>query len=74
MIPYAEIAALMLTVADAMDRANAGAVTDGYMILLSGLERAAAACDAGAPWGEDLRKRYQTAAEDFASQYGIGRA
>lgn len=74
MIPHSELSMLMLAVGDALDLAEAGRVSDGYLILLQGLQRAGEACESGDAWGETLRQRYQTAADDFARQYGLGRA
>jgi hypothetical protein len=74
MIPHDEIATLMQTVGDALERAEAGKIADGSMILLQGLQRANDLALAGDAWGEELRQRYQTAAADFARQYGLGLA
>jgi hypothetical protein len=74
MIPHSELSTLMLAVGDALDLAEAGRVSDGYLILLQGLQRANDVGKAGQAWGEELRRRYQTAADDFAQQYGLGRA
>jgi hypothetical protein len=74
MIPHSEFSTLMFAVGDAIELAEAGRVDDGYLILLQGLQRANEARDAGEDWGEVLLQRYQTAADDFARQYGLGRA
>lgn len=74
MIPHPELTTLLLAVADAVDLAEAGRAADGYVLLLQGLQRAGEACDAGQDWGEALRRRYQTATDDFARQYALGRA
>jgi hypothetical protein len=72
--PHSELSTLMLAVGDALDLAEASQVANGYMILLQGLQRASDADEAGEKWGEELRQRYQTAADDFAQQDGLGRA
>jgi hypothetical protein len=74
MIPQPELLTLMVAVSDAMDLAEAGRAGDGYLILLQGLQRANEVCATGEVWGEALLQRYQTAADDFARQYGLGRA
>ena len=74
MLPHEELIALTTTVADAVQLAIDGAAADGYVLLLSGIERARQARAEGNDWGEELLQRYQKAAEAFARQFGLGRA
>jgi hypothetical protein len=74
MLPSEEQIALETTVAHAVELAIAGAAAEGYVLLLSGLERARQARTEGKDWGEELVKRYEKAADAFARQFGLGRA
>jgi hypothetical protein len=74
MLPYEELRALTATVSEAVDLAIDGAAADGYILLLSGVQRARQARAEGNDWGEELMQRYQKAAESFAHQFGLGRA
>jgi hypothetical protein len=74
MLPYEELIALERTVAEAVDLALVGGAAEGYMILLSGVERARQARTEGKSWGEELVQRYQKAADAFARQFGLGQA
>lgn len=74
MLPHEELIALQTKVADAVDLAMDGAAAEGYVILLSGIERARQSCAEGKRWGEELADRYRKAADAFAHQFGLGRA
>jgi hypothetical protein len=74
MLPYEELIVLERTVAEAVDLAIDGGAAEGYMILLSGVERARQTRAEGKSWGEELVRRYQKAADAFARQFGLGRA
>src|SRR5262249_19840721 len=71
MLPPEELIALRTTVANAVELAVDGAAADGYVILLSGVERARQARTEGNSWGEELVVRYEKAADAFARQFGL---
>jgi hypothetical protein len=74
MLPYEEVIVLERTITEAVDLAIDGGAAEGYMILLSGVERARQARAEGESWGEELVKRYQKAVAAFARLFGLGRA
>jgi hypothetical protein len=71
MLPTHEIDTLTMTVTDAVDLAAEGQVADGYGVLVWGLHRAEEMVEAGEPWAEELRGRWQTAVDNYCIRYGV---
>jgi hypothetical protein len=72
MIPQPELDAFLRTVSQAEQLARAGRVPEGYLCLLTELNRAADAQDADQPWADHLIRRCNATLDDYAAAYGIG--
>ena len=74
MLPLSELDRLTTTIADALNLAAAGKITDGFACLLAGLQHAQARREAGEAWGKALVRRYQRACHNDAARHSLGRA
>lgn len=72
MIPQPELDAFLRTVGQAEQLARTGRVPEGYLCLLTELNRAADAQDADQPWADHLIRRCHATLDDYAAAYGIG--
>ena len=71
-IPPTETQTLVLTVANAVDCAEAGEVADGYTCLWAGLERARElAEDDRFLWAPDLVREWEREVERYCQRYGV---
>jgi hypothetical protein len=71
MTPHTETQTLVMTVANAIDCAEAGAVADGYTCLWAGLERARELAEDGAGWTQDLVREWERELERYCQRYGV---
>jgi hypothetical protein len=69
MIPYQELRLLIVTVADANERARSGAVAWGLAALGAGLARAERAESAGEPWEGELLEQWQQRYREFQARF-----
>ena len=74
MIPQAELDAFLSTVSRAEQLSRAGRVSEGYLCLLTELNRAADAQEADEPWATPLIGRCYATLSDYAAAHGIGSA
>jgi hypothetical protein len=65
MIPCHELRLLVVTYADATERARGGAVARGLGALDAGLVRAERAQSAGEPWAGELLEQWQKRYREF---------
>jgi hypothetical protein len=69
MIPKEQIRALALAAADAYDMAANGQHLQGYLRLLTALERAEASRAAGEPWAAELVVLFLEVVDRYRKQY-----
>ncbi len=62
---------VLLSVADAIAKAEAGRYADGFACLQAGLERAYEHVRAGEPWGAALVERWERSLENFCRTYPV---
>ena len=69
MIPSHELRLLVLTYADATERARRGAIAWGLGALGAGLARAQRAESAGEPWASELMDQWQRRYREFQARF-----
>lgn len=69
MIPCHELRLLVVTFADASERARSGAIAWGLGALGAGLARAERAQSAGEPWAGELLEQWQQRYREFQARF-----
>lgn len=72
MIPQAELDTFLTSVSRAEQLSRAGNVSEGYLCLLTELNRATDAQEADEPWATPLLRRCYATLADYAAAHGIG--
>lgn len=74
MIPRDELRLLVVTFADATERAERGAIAWGLRALEAGLTRARRAENAGEPWARQLLEQWQERDGQFRARFMLSRS
>jgi hypothetical protein len=71
-VPFDEHRTLLATSINAITRARAGRIEEGYLLLMAALRRAESLRDGGACWADELIRRYLRTLDHYVSRYGTG--
>lgn len=70
-LPEYESGLVLLSVADAIAKAEAGRFAEGYACLRAGLDRAHEHLQSGEPWAPALVERWEQSIENFCRVYRL---